>query len=77
MYEEPIEKEIEAYIVILGMKYKPSKILKEMDPIGYNCEFDHSRDYRTGYACPFCGSEFNDYYSAKFCCQSEDDNDDN
>lgn len=36
--------EVNGPVVILGMEYTASRVLKEMDPIAYSCEFDNWLD---------------------------------
>lgn len=42
-FEDYIDETHET-IVILGMKYCPSSVLKEIDPTAYACEFDNWLD---------------------------------
>jgi len=85
---EPKTKEIEIYTEedynnmldecypecnIAGMTFSTSHALKEIDPITYQCGFNDYQEYKTVYLCPICNTEFEDEEEAKFCCQTEEE----
>ena len=89
---EPKEIEVELYseedydemlneyygmIKIGYIRFLPSYILSELDPIAYRVGFSEYQEYETRYECPICGAESDNYETSKWCCQeeSEDDND--
>lgn len=85
---EPIEREVEIYtkddynemlndwygpIKIAGISFDPSRIFEELDPIAYSCGFDDIQEYETKYECPICGCKCDNYNTAKWCCQDDDE----
>ena len=89
---EPSEEEIELYdegyydafldevygsFTIGVCTFDASRILAELDPIAYSCGLSDIQEYEIKYYCPICGSTCDDYDTAKWCCQeeNEDDND--
>ena len=82
---QPIEKEVEEYteeqyddlldcdgpVIVCGMEYDPSRILKELDPIAYNCGLSDIQQYKTVYLCPICEDEYDEGDEALYCCQDE------
>lgn len=48
-------------------------MIQEIDPIGYRCELGNYQETETVYACPLCEEEFDDEDDAKYCCQTEDE----
>jgi hypothetical protein len=83
---EPREEEVELYdedsydqlldelygpFEIGYIKFYASRILQELDPIAYSCGLSDIQEYSTKYYCPICNNEYEDYESAKWCCQVE------
>ena len=83
---EPIEIDVEEYteddyenmlrelygdVNVCGIRMDAAYVLKECDPIAYNCGFSDYQEYETKYTCPICGSDYYDYDEAKWCCQEE------
>jgi hypothetical protein len=72
-YDEMLDEQ--GPVNVCGMQFDPSRILKELDPIAYNCGLSDMQDTITVYECPVCGDEHEDYDDAKFCCQEEEEED--
>ena len=87
---EPKEIEVELYseedydemlnesygmIEIGYINFLPSYVLSELDPIAYSVGFSEYQEYEIKYECPICGSTCDDYDTAKWCCQEENDDD--
>lgn len=85
---EPTSKEVEKYTEsdyddmlnecypdynIGGCNYRASDILKNVDPIAYQCGFNDYQEYETVYICPCCDLEYDDENEAKYCCQIDDE----
>jgi hypothetical protein len=45
MYDEDIDSEGD--VIVCGMKYLPSRVLKEVDPIAYDCGYNDYVDSLT------------------------------
>ena len=61
--------ECEEVITIFGMKFNPSRILKELDPIAYRCsKSDYESTLDTQYECPICGQVHDFEDDALDCC---------
>ena len=60
-------------VEVCGMTFDPADILREMDPVAYNCGFSDMQEYEDVYICPMCGEEHEDEDAAKFCCQTEEE----
>jgi hypothetical protein len=75
-YDEMINGDGDGEVVICGITFDRSRILKELDPIAYNCGYNDIRDTESLFICPICSNGYEDYEEAKFCCQSEEEDDD-
>lgn len=82
--KQPIDREVEKYSEkeydemldeVYGefMGYPASTILKEVDPIAYQCGFDDYQEYETVWECPECGTMYDYEEEALWCCQQEED----
>lgn len=70
-YDEMLDEE--GPIHIGSLKFDRSQILKELDPIAYNCGLSDIQEYETHYECPICGENHgDDEEAAIFCCQEEE-----
>ena len=62
-------------VVIAGITFEKAEILQELDPTAYNLGLndfeDSAQEEEIVYICPECGEEYDDYDTAKFCCQDE------
>ena len=91
MLQKPIEIEKEKYTeedydnmldecypeVCMGsLSWSPSYVLKELDPIAYNCGFSDFQEYETVYKCPICEEEHEDEDEALYCCQEDEETED-
>lgn len=62
--------EIYGWINIGGLEFHPARIIQELDPIAWRCEFAANEE-ETVWECPICGAEYSDDEEAKWCCQEE------
>jgi len=63
-------------VVIAGITFNCSYILKELDAIAYSCLKDELQEYKTVYECDNCGEQFDCEYDAECCCEDEEDEED-
>ena len=64
-------------VMVCGMTFDASRILKELDPIAYSCGFNDMQEYETHYTCDCCGTEHEtDEDAAIDCCPGEDEEED-
>ena len=63
----------EGDIIIAGIHFDPSHILKELDPIAYRCLVCELQEYETHYECDECGTIHEDEFDAECCCDEEED----
>ena len=64
-------------VVIFGMHYQPAKVLREVDPIAYNCEFsDWESSQDEEWMCETCGEVHYSEEEAEACCNPVVDEDD-
>ena len=71
-YDEILDEE--GAVNVAGMKFYPSDILKNCDPIAYRCGLSDIQEYEDIYICPICGEEHeDDEDAAKYCCQEEEE----
>jgi hypothetical protein len=61
----------EGVVVVGGLNFSPSDIIKNLDPIAYRCGFNDFQKYKTVYICDDCGLEYDDEDEAKECCTYE------
>jgi len=47
----------EPYVIIWGMEYAPSEVLKEVDPIAYRVGFS---DFTASVECSYCSKVYDD-----------------
>lgn len=74
-YEEMFD-EIYGEVNIAGYTYDTSYALKELDPTAYRCgllDYVDSLNLIEGYECPLCGEVCEDFDDALYCCQDEDE----
>ena len=72
-YDEMLDEEGE--VSIAGYSFNPSSALKELDPTAYRCgllDYVDSLNLIEGYECPLCGEVYTDYEDALYCCQDEE-----
>ena len=60
-------------IIIAGIHFNRSHILKELDPIAYGCLTNELQEYEIRYECDECGAEYEDEYDAECCCDEEEE----
>jgi hypothetical protein len=62
-------------VLVAGILYPTSQVLKEVDPTAYNCEKASYEDSLVGevYICENCGTEYDNYEDAENCCYEEDE----
>jgi len=60
-------------VVIAGIYFDRSQILKELDPIAYQQLKNELQEYKTIYECDECGCEYDCEYDAECCCEDEED----
>jgi hypothetical protein len=56
-------------VVVCGMNFSPSHILKECDPTAYRCGFSDFQEYDEKWVCDECGEEHDDEDRADECCK--------
>ena len=61
----------EGDIIIAGIHFYASDILKELDPIAYRCLLCDLQEYETRYRCDECGEIHEDEFDAECCCDDE------
>ena len=60
-------------IIIAGIRFSPSRILEELDPIAYRCLLSDLQEYETRYECDECGQIHENEFDAECCCEDEED----
>ena len=74
-YDDFLEGVYGDSIEVCGMNMSPLRILKECDPIAYDCgkaDYESSLDEDSPvYACGECNTEFDDEDEAEECCKIE------
>jgi hypothetical protein len=72
MYDELLDSE--GPVIVAGMKFDPSYILKNLDETAYCCGFnDYTDSLDERWECPECGEIHDDEDKAKYCCQEEEE----
>lgn len=77
-YEEQYDEtlnELYGDVQIAGCDFSTSYALKELDPTAYRCgliDYVDSLDLEK-FECPVCGEQYDDEDDALYCCQDEDE----
>jgi len=66
---ENILNETNETVNILGVEFEPGRLIREMDPIWFNCmKLDYESNMDPGYCCSECDSIYDNFDDAEDCC---------
>jgi hypothetical protein len=76
-FDEVLDEEY-GDVLVAGILYPTSQVLKEVDPVAYRCakgDYEDSLGSEV-YICENCGCEYDNYEDAENCCYIEEDDED-